>query len=118
MVTLLTVSGCYTTPVRHLASDVALLKVGESTEEDVLVFIGDPDEQKDLGDGVEKWLYHDKEMSLLEKAPLVGKHLGSPEYRNVVVTLTNNVVTGVVYSASDADELKWADDFSWQAKKE
>ncbi len=118
LATLLTVSGCYTTPVRHLASDVALLKVGESTEEDVLIFMGDPDEQQELNVGVEKWLYHDKEMTLLEKAPLVGKHLGSPEYRNVVVTLTNNIVTGVVYSSSDADDLKWANDFSWQEKKE
>ena len=32
---LVTISGCYITPVRHLAADVSLLKVGESTAEDV-----------------------------------------------------------------------------------
>jgi hypothetical protein len=118
LITFVAVSGCYTKPVRHLASDVALLKIGESTDEDVLIFLGDPDERQELGGGVEKWLYKDKEMSFLEKAPLIGKHVGSPEYRKAVVTLTKNIVTEVVYTSSDADDMGWADDFSWQKKKE
>ncbi len=117
-VALATLSGCYSTPVRHLTSDVSLLKVGQSTKEDVLIFIGDPDERQELGGGVEKWVYKDKEMSFLEQAPLVGKYLGSPEYKQVVVTITNNTVTDVVYSSSDADDQSWADDYSWQEKKE
>ena len=115
---LVTITGCYNTPVRHLASDVALLKVGKSTEDDVLVFLGEPDEQQEVQEGVVKWLYSDKEMTFLEKTPLVGKQLGSPEYKRVVVTMTNKIVTGVIYSASDADDMDWADDFSWQEKKE
>lgn len=114
---LVTISGCYTTPVRHLAADVSLLKIGESTAEDVLIFLGPPDEQQEQGEGVEKWLYRDKEMSFIEKTPLIGKRLGSPEYKQVVVTITNDIVSGVVYSASDDDELDWADDYSWQEKK-
>ena len=66
--------------------------------------------------GVEKWLYKDTEMSLLEKTPLIGKRLGSPEYRQVVVTITNNIVSEVVYSSNDDDDLDWADDYSWQEK--
>jgi len=115
---LVTISGCYNTPVRHLASDVALLKVGKSTEEDVLVFMGEPDEQQEVQEGVVKWLYNDKEMTFLEKAPLVGKRLGSPEYKSVVVTMTNKIVTEVIYSASDADDMDWADDYPWQEKEE
>lgn len=113
-----TVSGCYTTPVRHLASDVSLLKIGESTSEDVLVFLGPPDEKRDKPGGVEKWLYRDKELSFLQKTPFLGKHLGPPLYRKVVVTITKNVVSDVVYTSSDKDEPNWADDFSWQEKKE
>ena len=116
MTTLVTISGCYTTPVRHLGADVSLLKIGESTAEDVLIFLGPPDQQQQ-GEGVEKWLYKDKDMSLLEKTPLIGKRLGSPEYTQVVVTITNNIVTGVVYSDTDDDDLDWADDYSWQVKK-
>jgi hypothetical protein len=118
LVALVAISGCYTTPVRHLASDVSLLQVGESTDKDVLIFLGEPDEQQELTAGVEKWLFKDKEMTFLEKAPLVGKHLGAPEYKQVVVTITNNIVTEVVYSSSDADDLDWADDYSWQEKNE
>lgn len=118
LLTLVALSGCYNTPVRHLAADVALLKVGESTEEDVLIFLGAPDERQELAGGEEKWLYNDKHMTFLEKAPLVGKRIGSPEYRQVVLTLKNKIVTEVVYSSSDADDLGWADDFSWQENKE
>ncbi len=117
LATLVALSGCYSTPVRHLTSDVALLKVGESTAEDVLIFMGAPDERQELGSGVEKWVYKDKEMSFLEKAPLIGKHLGSPEYKQVVVTITKNIVSEAVYTSSDADDLDWANDYSWQEKK-
>jgi hypothetical protein len=117
-VALISISGCYNKPVRHLASDVALLKVGQSTEEDVLIFLGEPDEQQELSAGGEKWVYRDKEMTLLEKAPLVGKRLGSPEYKLVVVTIRNNIVTDVLYSVSHEDDMDWADDYPWQEKKE
>lgn len=115
--TLGTISGCYNTPVRHLTADVSLIKIGESTAEDALIFLGQPDEQQEMGAGVEKWLYRDKEESLLQKTPLIGKRLGAPEYRQVVVTISNNIVTGVDYSSSDDDDLNWADDYSWQEKK-
>lgn len=117
-ISLVALAGCYTTPVRHLSADIALLKVGSSTEEEVLIFLGEPDEKRDAGTGVVKWLYHDKKMSLLEKAPLIGKRIGSPEYQQVAVTLTNNIVTDIAYSSSDADELGWTDDYPWQEKKE
>lgn len=109
--------GCYIKQVRHLASDVALLKVGSSTQEEVLIYLGDPDEQLETGDGVEKWLYEDKDKSILEKTPFLGKRIGSPEYRRVVVTITNNIVTDLIYFSSDEDDLDWADDYSWQEKK-
>lgn len=109
-------SGCYVNPVRHLASDAALLKVGESTKEDVVVFLGEPDEQQVIGEGVEKWLYRDKNMSLFEKTPLLGKHIGSPEYHHVEVTLRNGIVTECVYSSTDEDDMNWAKHYPWQEK--
>lgn len=117
VVVMLIVSGCYITPVRHLAADVALLKVGESTQEDVLIFLGDPDEQNDLGEGVVQWVYKETKKTLLEKTPWVGKRIGSPEYRQVVVTLTNGIVSETAFSSSDEDELDWANDYSWQKKQ-
>ncbi|EKD36365.1 MAG: hypothetical protein ACD_75C01535G0002 [uncultured bacterium] len=108
------VTGCYVKQVRHLASDSALLKVGVSTREEVVIFLGEPDEQQEVGKGVEKWLYRDKDASFLEKTPLIGKHIGSPQYHQVVVTLRNGIVADCVYSSTDEDDMDWANDYSWQ----
>ncbi len=110
-------SGCYNKPVRHLASDAALLKIGESSSEDVLIYLGDPDEQKSLADGVEKWLYKKKDMNFFERIPYAGKYIGAPEYSQVVVTIANGIVADVTFFQSDEDDLDWADDYSWQEKK-
>jgi hypothetical protein len=56
-------------------------------------------------------------MSLLQKTPLLGSKLGSPEFNQVVVTLTSGVVSACDYSYSDEDDMDWAKDFSWQEKK-
>jgi len=109
-------SGCYNKPVRHLASDAALLKVDKSSSEDVLIYLGDPDEQKLLADGVEKWLYKKKDANIFERIPYAGKYVGAPEYSQVVVTIENGIVTEVVFSLSDEDDVGWADDYSWQGK--
>jgi hypothetical protein len=114
---LCTLSGCYMKPVRHLASDIALLQVGKSTSADVIVFLGEPDEQQEFDEGVQKWLYKDKNMSLLQKTPLVGSKLGSPEINKVVVTFRNGIVFACDFSYSDEDDMDWAKDFSWQEKK-
>jgi len=107
-------SGCYNKPVRHLASDAALLKVGSSSSEDVLIYLGDPDQQKSFADGVEKWLYKKEEKTFFEKTPYLGRHFGAPEYSQVVVTIVNGIVTDCNFSLSDEDEMEWADDYSWQ----
>ena len=110
-------TGCYNKPVRHLSSDAAMLEIGKSSNEDVLIYLGDPDEQDVVADGVEKWLYKKKDMSLLERIPFAGRFIGSPEYSQVVVTIDHGIVTDVGFSQSDEDDLDWADDYSWQEKK-
>lgn len=109
-------AGCYITPVRHLAADIALVQVGQSTREDVLIFMGDPDDQQVLEGGIERWLYTQKKKSTVEKTPVVGKYLGSPEINRVVITFTNGIVTDSKFSSNDEDDLDWADDYSWQKK--
>ena len=109
-------SGCYITPVRHLAADIALVQVGQSTREDVLIFLGDPDEQQVLENGVEKWLYVQTKASTVEKTPFLGKYFGTPEVNRVLITFINGIATDSVFSSNDKDELDWADDYSWQKK--
>ena len=111
-------SGCYNTPVRHLASDVVLIDVGTSSRSDVLIYLGEPDEQVIVGDGVERWLYRDEVKTLLEDTPWVGKYAGTPEDVQVVVVLENDVVTECVFSDVDKDDLAWQDDFKWQENED
>jgi hypothetical protein len=117
LLTVFALAGCYMTPVRHLSADTALLQAGTSTRQDVIVFLGDPDEQQELGEGVEKWLYKEKDTGYLEKTPLIGRYFGSPTYNQLVITFRNGIVTDSVYSYSDDDDMDWANDFSWQEKK-
>ncbi len=112
----LLLGGCYNKPVRNLASDAALIKVGQSSGDDVLTYLGEPDEQEVVGNGVERWLYREATSSKLERAPLVGKYLGNPTVGRVVVTLKDNRVVECTYDAHDADDSSWGDDFSWQKK--
>jgi hypothetical protein len=112
------VTGCYLKPVRHLAADVALLKIGRTTAEEVLVYLGDPDARQPLAGGGEQWLYTEKRRTLLEKTPMVGKYIGDPEELTVVVTLTNGVVTDCSYSSHDEDDYRWGRDFSWQQDRQ
>jgi hypothetical protein len=114
----LTLTSCYTEPVRHLAADVSLVKLGSSTQEDVLVYLGDPDEVAEQPGGVVKWLYKQTDKTLMEKTPFIGKHLGSPEFIEVVITFTNGIVSDAVYQSRDEDDMDWADDYSWQEKEE
>ena len=113
----LILSGCYSHPVRNLASDAALVKVGQSTRDDVLSFLGEPDDQQTVAKGVEKWLYREKTTTTLEKAPVVGKYFGTPGVGRVVVTLKDDRVTDCTYDAHDDDDTDWAKDFSWQEKE-
>lgn len=111
-------TGCYNKPVRHLASDVALLKIGESGRDDVLTFLGEPDEQIVLKDGVEKWVFTEYEKSALKEAPVVGKYFGKPNYGKVTVILKNNIVVDCIYGAWKHNDNAWADDFDWQEKQQ
>ena len=116
LILLLLTGGCYMTPVRHLAADVALLQVGQSTKEDVLIYLGEPDQQKTNQAGEEIWIYKEENRTMVEKTPYLGKYFGSPEYRQVVVIFKNGIVVHSNYSSSDKDDLDWAEDFSWQDK--
>ncbi len=110
----LLLTGCYNTPVKHLASDIALIKVGESTREDVLIFMGEPDEIIEHDNGVVQWLYRDQKDTFLERMPVVGNKMGTPEEIQAVVVFNGNIVKSREYTSSDEDDMKWSEDFSWQ----
>lgn len=115
--TVLALSSCYNTPVRHLASDAALIEIGKSNRNDVRTYLGEPDEQIILDNGEERWLYTEFEDSMVKDAPYVGKYFGEHDYGTVTVTIKNDIVTECIYDAWEYDSDDWADDFKWQENK-
>ncbi|PID44262.1 MAG: hypothetical protein CR981_01490 [Proteobacteria bacterium] len=110
-------AGCADKPVRHLASDASLIVVGTSTKEDVLTFLGDPDEQQIHSGDMEIWEYLEEHASTLQRTPYIGKLFGPQRQSRIVVTFMGNKVSDCTYSSSSSDEYDWADDYSWQEKR-
>lgn len=116
---LLCLGGCHNKPVRHLASDVALLEVGSSSREDVLIYLGEPDATSVEENGVERWLYSDQlHQSVFTRIPYFGHYFGHPEIVKLVVVLKDDMVQDCIFSSTDEDDLDWTDDFDWQKKEE
>ncbi|CAK8717356.1 MAG: hypothetical protein CDV28_10155 [Candidatus Electronema aureum] len=107
-------SGCSFKPVRHLASDAALIKVGESTRKDVLQYLGEPDGRRTVGLGVEEYLYSEARKGQLGSLPLVGKWVNPVSQEMVVVTLNGEQVTGCEFRLLQKDDQDWKKDAKWE----
>ena len=114
---LLLLTACTGRPVRNLASDAALIKAGQSSRQDVLAYLGDPDEQLQEEGGREQWIYHEKEKSKLKTTPVVGKFFNPKKEETLTVILQGDAVLSSFYGAFAFEQKKWADDFDWQRKK-
>ncbi len=111
------VTGCYNKPVQHLASDAALIKSGESTRQDVLLLLGEPDAQRMLSDTTQEWIYYEEQMSLMQRTPVVGDLFDAEGYGMIRIVLQGDLVTSCNYSSFDSDEFDWAKDYSWQEEQ-
>jgi hypothetical protein len=118
LATLLLLASCADRPVRHLASDASLIKPGTTTREDVLTYLGDPDAQQMTSETTERWIYYEERQSTMQKTPYFGGFFGSGGYSRIVVTFEGDNVIDITYSSHDSDEFDWADDYSWQEKRE
>ncbi len=110
----LALGGCSSGPSRHLASDVCMIKSGQTSRQEVLELMGEPDSRRMVAAGTEQWVYYEEETSVLQAAPMVGGVFDPSGYHMVVVTLAGDMVTSCRYSAYDDDEFDWQDDYSWQ----
>ena len=110
---LLAVGGCYNKPVRHLASDASLIKAGESTRKDVLQYLGEPDGHRNVGPGVEEFMYHEDKRTLIQRQPLVGSMLNAEGYETLIITLTGDLVTGSEFRTFKKGEMERFEGFSW-----
>ena len=110
---LLLLSGCYSKPVRHLASDASLIKAGESTRIDVLQYLGEPNGRRTVGPGTEEFVYHEGKRSLLQRSPVVGSMLDADGYEILIITLTGDLVTGSEFRTFTKGEMERFEGCTW-----
>lgn len=92
--------GCADHPVRHLSSDVSLVKVGKSTRQDVQTYLGEPDRKQVLSSGREEWVYQEEERSSLQNMYLIGGFFSGNGYGTIVITLDGDLVVASEYRTS------------------
>ncbi|BDD85640.1 hypothetical protein [Desulfofustis limnaeus] len=112
------IAACAGAPVRHLASDASLIKAGASTKEEVLTYLGDPDSRQTLSDRQERWIYYEERKSDLQQTPYLGRLFNAKGYDQIIITFEGDTVIDCRFNSFDADEFDWADDYSWQEKRE
>ena len=115
---MLSLTGCYSKSMRHLASDAGLITVGVSGRNDVLTYLGEPDKQRKRDGGIEEWVYIEEKISTMQRMPLLGYFFSGGGYEKITVIFRNRIVESCQYREFDEDELEWADDYSWQEIEE
>jgi len=79
--------GCSGKPVRHLASDAALIKPGQTTRQDVIRYLGEPNGHRTVSPGVEEYVYYEDQEGVFNKLPMVGDWIDPDGYEMILVTL-------------------------------
>ena len=102
--------GCSSKPIRHLASDAALIEPGKSTRQDVLRYLGQPDRRRSVSPGVEEYTYYNERKGFLAGLPLVDRMTDPESYEMIVVTLDGETVTDCDFLLHKEDDRDWAAD--------
>ena len=110
---LLLLGGCYSKPVRHLASDASLIKAGVSSRMDVLQYLGEPNGRRSLGPGVEEYLYHEEKRNALQRALVIGSMLGDEGFEILIITLSGDLVTYTEFRTFKKGEMDRYEGFTW-----
>lgn len=110
-------AACSSGPTRYLASDVCMIKTGQTNRQEVLELMGEPDSKRMVAESTEQWVYYEEERSAMQGTPMIGGVFDPNGYHQVVITLAGNIVSTCNYSAYNEDEFDWQDDYSWQEIK-
>ena len=102
----ISMAGCAKKNVRHLASDVCLVTPEVSSKEQVLTYLGQPDEQYEMVDGSETWFYYEVKKDMLNKTPYIGDRLGDKKYETVKVTFAGDIVQTCIYRSLSEEEFQ------------
>jgi hypothetical protein len=100
-------TGCfYKQPVRHLTSEVSLVVPHQSTQKEIISFMGFPEKKRKISETEEEWLYFQTNKSLLRRTPLLGTKIGYEEYDVAIIRFSNAIVTSSQYRSLTQEEFK------------
>lgn len=111
---ILGLGGCSSVPTRHLVSDVAMIKAGDTSRQELLDLMGEPDSKRMLDADTEEWIYYQEDRATLQDTPLIGDVFDPDGYSMVMITFSGDVVKTCRYRGHDEDEFDWQGDYSWQ----
>jgi len=98
-------TGCFFhTPSRHLASDICLI-TPNLTAQEVISYLGPPDEKQNSEQG-EIWLYYEVKKSTLRSTPFIGAKMGSEQYDVVTINFVGEKVHTCIYRFFNEKEMK------------
>ncbi len=98
--------GCADKSVRHLASDAVLITPDKTTKKGVLAYLGPPDQQIEMADGGESWLYYQVKKDALSKTPYIGEKFGEQHYETVKVVFEGDLVRTCFYRQLTEEEFE------------
>jgi len=110
---ILLLGGCHSKQVRHLASDASLIKPGQSTLQDVQLYLGEPDNRREVGPGVTEFTYYEDRQGMFGNMPVVRSMVDPVGYEMIVVTLQNDLVTNCEFRNYSESDRQWINDYTW-----
>lgn len=114
---LLLLGGCHSKQVRHLASDAALIKPGQTTMAEVRKYLGEPSGRRAVSADVSEIVYYEENPGFLGTMPVLGNLVGADGYEMIVITLHNDLVTECEFRTFNKNDHKWVEDFTWEEVK-
>ena len=114
---LLLLGGCHSKQVRHLASDAALIKPGQTTMAEVRKYLGEPSGRRAVSADVSEIDYFEENPGFLGTMPVLGNLVGADGYEMIVITLHNDLVTECEFRTFNKNDHKWVEDFTWEGVK-
>lgn len=113
----LTLGGCYSKPIRHLGSDAALIKAGESTQKDVQKYLGEPNGRREVSPGVSEYVYYEDQPGMFGHTPVLEKLSGPSGYEMIVITINHGLVSSIEFRNHNESDRAWMDNYTWEEVK-
>lgn len=111
--TLVLLGGCHSKQVRHLASDAALIKPGQTTAKEMQKYLGEPNGRREVAPGVNEYVYYEDRPGMFGAMPVLSSMTGPSGYEMIVITVSNELVTNCEFRNYSQSDRKWMEDFTW-----